>query len=102
MVRSSGPQSACGACPGHRPVGVVADPLSSAAGVDSQGQDQAHRGQAQGQQGRGGQVDSLRIGIPKNKSTSNLAFVPPDNAEKARVRMSFDAGATASDASFSR
>ncbi|KAI7787937.1 hypothetical protein LA080_013242 [Diaporthe eres] len=35
--------------------------------------------------------------MPKNKSLSNLALAVPDNFEKARVRMSFDAGPAASE-----
>lgn len=38
----------------------------------------------------------LHIGIPKNKSTSNLNYGPTDHTDKARIRMSFDAGAAAS------
>lgn len=95
--------------PSKRPVGRVQDTgqqksllILPLAGAEFTGPDQVRSGQGQGQQGRGGESDALRLGIPKNKSTSNLAFVAPDNSEKARMRMSFDAGAAASDGSFSR
>ncbi|KAF3769860.1 hypothetical protein M406DRAFT_86676 [Cryphonectria parasitica EP155] len=57
-----------------------------------------------GSQGRGRDSDalSLPLGIPKNKSTGNLAVIPPDNSEKARMRMSFDVGSAATDGSFAR
>lgn len=66
-----------------------------AAGAESQGQ--GHSGEDAGRNTDLGNMLSppLHIGIPKNKSTSNLVHIIPDNSEKARIRMSFDAGAAA-------
>ncbi|PSR94260.1 hypothetical protein BD289DRAFT_363741 [Coniella lustricola] len=44
----------------------------------------------------------MPLGIPKNKSTGNLAVILPDSSEKARMRMSFDVGSAATDGSFAR
>lgn len=60
------------------------------------------RGQTQNQ-GLTAESDSLRIGIPKNKSTGNLLAITADSPERARIRMSFDAStAAAVDSNFAR
>jgi protein-serine/threonine kinase len=50
-----------------------------------------------GAEARGRQRLSPSLQIPKNRSTGNLGTVGTggDNSEKARIRFSFDAGASA-------
>jgi protein-serine/threonine kinase len=65
-------------------------PVAILPGADIQG----HGG---GDGGRNKDKLSPPLQMSKNKSLSNLALAVPDNSEKARVRMSFDAGPAASE-----
>lgn len=63
-------------------------------GLDPGADIQSHSGE---DGGRNKDKLSPPLQMPKNKSLSNLALAVPDNSEKARVRMSFDAGPAASE-----